>query len=54
MQTAAYLAGHKLTDIQQIEEIKKVTKQRVAAVAREVALDTVYLLKGVGGDKNAN
>ena len=54
MQTAAYLAGHKLTDIQQIEEIKKVTKQRVTAVAREVALDTVYLLKGVGGDKNAN
>ena len=54
MQTAAYLAGHKLTDIQQIEEIKKVTPQRVIAVAQEVVLDTVYLLKGVGGDKNGN
>lgn len=54
MQTAAYLAGHKLTDIQQIEEIKKVTPQRVTAVAREVVLDTVYLLKGIGGDTNAN
>ena len=54
MQTAAYLAGHKLTDTQQIEEIKKVTPERVVAVARDVKLDTVYLLKGVGGDKNAD
>lgn len=54
MQTASYLAGHKMTSAQQIEEIKKVTPERVIAVARDIKLDTVYLLKGVGGDKNAD
>jgi len=44
------LAGISLTREQQIEEIKKVTRERIVAVAKEISTDTVYLLKGVGGD----
>lgn len=51
---SAVIQGHGLTPEQQIEEIKKVTPERVLAVASSVTLDTVYLLKGVGGDNGAN
>lgn len=54
MQTASYLAGHKLTAQQQIEQINKVTYERVINVAKGVMLDTVYVLKGIGGEKDAD
>ena len=54
MQVSSYITGHRLTDTQQIEEIKKVTPDRVIAVAKDVRLDTVYLLKGIGGNANAD
>ena len=51
---SAVIHGHMLTPEQQIEEIKKVTPERVVAVAQNVTLDTVYLLKGMGGAANDN
>ena len=33
--------------------IKEVTPERVVAVAKDVAVDTVYLLKGTGGTDDA-
>lgn len=54
MHTAACLAGHKLTPRQQIDRINSVTFDRVIAVAKDIKLDTVYILKGVGGEKNAD
>lgn len=51
---SAVIHGHMLTPEQQIEEVKKVTPERVAKIAKDVELDTVYLLKGVGGAANDN
>lgn len=48
------MKGIDLTPEEQIEQIKKVTPARVIAIAKQVTLDTVYLLKGVGGDTNAD
>ena len=53
IQLSAYIQGHNLTPAQQIEEIKKVTPRRVSKVATDITLDTVYLLKGMGGDSYA-
>lgn len=52
MQTAADIHGSDLTPDEQIQKVKEVTPERVVAVAQNIALDTVYLLKGVGGDAN--
>ncbi len=38
---------------QQIEQIKEVTLERVIAVAKDIKLDTVYLLKGTEGQDDA-
>ncbi len=51
--TSAYIQGHNLTPDEQIEEFKKVTADRVKKVARDIKLDTVYLLKGMGGADSA-
>ncbi len=47
---SAIIAGHNMTPSQQIEQIKDVTPERVKAVANGILTDTVYLLKGVGGN----
>ncbi len=49
----ADLSGNVHSREEQIEEIKKVTPERVKAVANDIVLDTVYLLKGVGGEYDA-
>ncbi len=54
LQKTAYLMGHMLTCEQQVEQIKKVTRERIIAVARDITLDTVYLLEGTGGNADAN
>ena len=48
------MQGIDLTPKMHIEQIKKVTPERVIDIAKQVTLDTVYLLKGVGGDTDAN
>lgn len=48
------ISGINLTPAMQVEQIKQVTPERVIAVAKDVLLDTVYLLKGEGGDTDAN
>ena len=50
---SAYIQGHHKTPDEQIEEIKNVTPERVKKIAEDVELDTVYLLRGIGGVSNA-
>lgn len=50
---ASDLAGLDITREQQIEQVKQVTPERVRAVAQDILLDTVYLLKGIGGAGDA-
>lgn len=47
------LAGITLSRDEQIEQVKNVTLERVIAVAQDIALDTVYLLKGTEGENDA-
>ncbi len=46
------LAGITLSRDEQIEQVKAVTLERVIAVSQDIALDTVYLLKGTEGEDN--
>ncbi|MBQ8605265.1 MAG: insulinase family protein [Clostridia bacterium] len=50
---SAYIQGHNLTPDEQIRELEKVTPERVKAVASDIKLDTVFLLKGMGGVSDA-
>lgn len=43
--------GELKTPEQEIEEIRMVTKEEIIAIAKEIALDTVYLLKGVHNEQ---
>ncbi len=47
------LSDINLSRDEQIEQIKSVTLERVIAAAQDIKLDTVYLLKGTGGEQNA-
>ena len=47
------LLGISLSREEQIEQIKSVTRERVIAVAQDITADTVYLLKGIGGEGDA-
>lgn len=47
------LAGIELSRGEQIEQVKNVTLERVIAVSQDITLDTVYLLKGTEGEKDA-
>ncbi len=47
------LLGISLSRAEQIERIKSVTRERVIAVAQDITADTVYLLKGIGGEGDA-
>ncbi len=47
------LSGIELSRDEQIEQVKAVTLERVIAAAQDIELDTVYLLKGTGGEQNA-
>lgn len=50
LRVSANVQGHNMTPAQQIEEINKVTPERVVKVANGIVADTVYLLKGVGNN----
>ena len=50
---SAYIMGHNLTPDEQIQKLMEVTPERVTKVASDVKLDTVYLLKGMGGADSA-
>lgn len=50
---AYHLASTPMTRDEMIAKIKEVTPERVVAVAKDVAVDTVYLLKGTGGADDA-
>lgn len=54
MQTSAYIMGHGLSVDEQIERIKAVTPEQVIKIAGQVTADTVYLLRGTGGESNAD
>lgn len=47
MMIAGTLRGELKTPEQEIEEISRVSREEIIAVAREIRLDTVYFLKGV-------
>lgn len=51
---SAYIQGHNLTPDEQIEKLSQVTPERVIKAATDIKLDTVYLLKGMGGNSNAD
>lgn len=53
LRVSAIITGHGLSPEEQIEQIKKVTPERVVNVASSIVTDTVYLLKGIGGEDNA-
>ncbi len=52
--TSSRISGHSLTPEDQIEKIKAVTLEDVITVAKDIKVDTVYLLKGVGGEESAD
>ena len=47
------LLGISLSREEQIEQIKSITRERVIAIAQDITADTVYLLKGIGGEGDA-
>ena len=47
----AIIHGHGKNPLEQIQAINEVTPERVKAVAKDVLLDTVFVLEGTGGEQ---
>lgn len=54
MELSGILNGKQMSIDEQICEVNNMTRERIIKIASEVKLDTVYLLKGIGGESDAD